>query len=162
MTATTFTPAQDDGLMAQAFTVLLAGAAALLAFDIFGQVLSPAAGYAALSPVGLANSSIKAVFGAGWRPGAEGLHYFAGLIAYPLGWVIVETLRRRIAPMVPWFAAAVVYGIVLWVFALYVMAHLVAGMKPFLNWGGITYVALWGHILFAVVAATVYRWRHPA
>lgn len=162
-TATTsLAPAADDGLMAQAFSVLLAGAAALLAFDIFGQVLSPGAGFAALAPVGLANATIKAVFGSGWRPGAEGLHYLAGLVGYPLGWVIAETVRRRVMPALPWLVAAVAYGVVLWVFALYVMAHLVAGMKPFLGWNGITYVALWGHILFAVVAAAVYRWRHPA
>ncbi|KNG94426.1 hypothetical protein ATO11_07345 [Pseudaestuariivita atlantica] len=162
MATTQLAPADTDGLLSQAFTVLLAGAAALLAFDIFGQVLSPMAGFAALAPVGLANSTIKAVFGAGWRPGAEGLHYLAGLVAYPLGWVIVEQVRRRILPALPWLAVAVAYGVILWVFALYVMAHLVAGMKPFLGWGGITYVALWGHILFAVVAAAIYRWRHPA
>ena len=40
-------------------------------------------------------------------------------------------------------------------FALYVMAHLVTGNKPFLGWTGITWVALWGHIIYALVAATI-------
>ena len=59
----------------------------------------------------------------------------------------------------PWLAAAALYGVVLWAFALYVMAHLVAGMPAFLGWTGITWVALWGHVLFAVVAAAVARVR---
>lgn len=144
-------------------TMALAGGAALIAFDVFGQALSPAFGFAQLAPVGLANATITAVFGSGWRPGAEMLHYFAGLVAYPLGWMLIaEPLRRRVAPFVPWLAAAVLYGIALWVFALYGLAHLVAGMPPFLGFTGITWVALWGHILFAVVAAGVVRYRDRA
>ncbi|KAJ54545.1 hypothetical protein ACMU_17720 [Actibacterium mucosum KCTC 23349] len=140
-------------------TILIAGAFALLAFDFFGQALSPALGYAKLAPVGLANSSIKAVFGATWRPGGELLHYFAGLIAYPLGAYIVELLRRQFLPQVPWLATSAVYGVVLWVFALYGTAHLIAGMKPFLGFTGITWVAFWGHVLFGVVATWVIQMR---
>ncbi|MEM7644452.1 MAG: hypothetical protein AAF366_18290, partial [Pseudomonadota bacterium] len=47
----------------------------------------------------------------------------------------------------------------LWIFALYVMAHLVAGMPAFLGFTGITWVALWGHVLFGVVAALVIELR---
>ena len=138
----------------------IASAAALLAFDIFGQVLSPMFGFATLAPVGLANATIKAVFGAGFKPGAEALHYFAGLFAYAFGWVaIAEPLRRKIWPSFPWLVSAILYGIVLWAFALYVMAHLVTGNKPFLGWTGITWVAFWGHILYGVVIAWVWRAR---
>lgn len=145
-----------------AVTVLTAGAFATVAFDLFGQALSPALGFAQLAPVGLANAVIAKLFGAGWKPGAEMLHYAAGLVAYPAGWaLIVEPLRRRVAPSLPWLAAAGAYGVALWVFALYVMAHLVAGNPPFLGWTGITWVALWGHVLFAVVAAFVCRVREP-
>lgn len=137
-------------------SILTAGAFATIAFDLFGQSISPMLGYPALAPVGLANGVLNSVFGWGWRPLAEGMHLFTGLIAYPLGWVLVaEPLRRKLAPWFPWLGAAVVYGIVLWVFALYFMAHLVAGNAPFLGFSGITWVALWGHILFAVVAAAV-------
>ena len=51
------------------------------------------------------------------------------------------------------------YGVLLWVFALYVMAHLIAGNPPFLGFTGITWVALVGHVLFALVAAAIVRWR---
>ena len=68
-------------------------------------------------------------------------------------------IYRAVMPDMPWIVPAVLYGVVLWVFALYVMAHLVAGNAPFLGWGNITWVALWGHVLFALVTATVTRIR---
>ena len=141
-------------------TILIAGAFATIAFDFFGKALSPMLGFATLAPVPLANGVINTLFGSGYRPGAEALHIFAGLVAYPAGWVLIaEPLRRRIAPWFPWLLSAMVYGVILWVFALYFMAHLIAGNAPFLNWTGITWVALVGHILFAVVAAVVVRVR---
>ena len=139
--------------------ILMSGAVATIAFDFFGQALSPMLGQATLAPVGLANAIISKVFGAGYRPGAEALHYMTGLIAYPAGWLLVaEPLRQRLTPWLPQFAAAVAYGIGLWVLALYVMAHLVAGNAPFLGFTNITWVALVGHVLFAVVAAQVGNW----
>ena len=45
------------------------------------------------------------------------------------------------------------------VFARYGIAHLVAGMKPFLGFTGITWVALWGHVVYALVAAAVLETR---
>ena len=141
-------------------TIVTAGVFSTVAFDFFGQSLSPAFGYAKLAPVPLANAVIATIFGQGWGPGAELLHYFAGVIAYPAGWVLIaEPLRRTFAPQIHWFAAAVGYGVILWVFALYGMAHLIAGNAPFLGFTGITWVALWGHILFAVVTATVAHLR---
>lgn len=142
-------------------TMLIAGALATVAFDFFGQSLSPMLGFANLAPVPLATQAIQVFTGQAYEPGGQFLHYFAGMVAYPLGWMlIVEPLRRSVAPQVPWLLAAVVYGIVLWIFAMYVMAHLVAGNPPFLGFTGITWVALVGHVLFAVVAAIVVRWRY--
>ncbi|MEL6522910.1 MAG: hypothetical protein AAFQ66_18210 [Pseudomonadota bacterium] len=137
-------------------TVLMAGAFSTIAFDFFGKSLSPMLGFGGLAPVPLANGVIKTIFGAGYTPGAHALHYFAGMIAYPAGWVLIaEPLRRHFAPQVHWFIAATVYGVALWVWALYFMAHLVAGNAPFLGWATITWVALVGHVLFAWVTATV-------
>ena len=137
-------------------TILLAGAIAMLAFDIFGQALSPLFGYAKLAPVGLAGSTLKEIFGANPKGAAYLLHSFTGIVAYSAGWVLIaRPLQKAILPGLPWLVTAIVYGVVLWVFALYIMAHLVAGMKPFLGWGGITYVALWGHIVYAIAAAWV-------
>jgi len=161
MTAITDTYPRSTGNAGHlAASTLFAGAVALAAFDLFGQAVSPALGFASLAPVGLANGVISSLFGAGWMPGAHGLHYVAGIVAYPLGWLLVaDPVARKVAPGLPWIAVAVAYGVVLWVFALYVMAHLIAGMPAFLGLGGITWVALVGHVVFAVVAAAVYRAR---
>ena len=142
------------------WTMILAGAVATVAFDFFGQSLTPMLGFASLAPVPLANGVIKAVFGATYNPGANLLHYIAGMIAYPVGWMfIAEPLARRITPALHWFVVAVIYGIGLWIFALYIMASLIAGQPAFLGFTGITWVALLGHVLFAIVAAMVVRWR---
>ncbi len=142
------------------WTMILAGAVATVAFDYFGQSLSPMLGFAGLAPVPLANSVIKAIFGSTYDPGAQLLHYVAGLIAYPFGLMFVaEPLAKRFAPRLSWLAVAAVYGVGLWIFALFIMAHLIAGLPAFLNFTGIAWVALIGHVLFAIVAALVVRWR---
>lgn len=141
-------------------TMLVAGALATVAFDFYGQSLSPMLGFASLAPVPLANSTIEAVFGATYEPGAHFLHYVAGMIAYPLGWMLIgRPLAARVAPTLPWWIAAILYGVVLWIFALYVMAHLVSGLPAFLGFTGITWVALVGHVLFALVAGFVVERR---
>lgn len=144
-------------------TVLLAGAVATIAFDFFGQSLSPMLGFAKLAPVPLANSVIRVVTGEAWGPGAHFLHYFAGLVAYPLGWMLIaRPIAERFTPALPWLVTSALYGVALWVFALYIMAHLIAGNPAFLNFTGITWVALVGHVLFAVVAAWVINWRETS
>ena len=141
-------------------TILTAGAFATIAFDAFGQALSPLAGYAKLAPVGLAGASLKAIFGANPAGAAYLLHTLTGLVFYATGYfAIARPIQRVIAPRLHWSVTAVAYGVALWVFALYVMAHLVTGNKPFLGWTGITWVALWGHILYAVVAAAIMETR---
>jgi hypothetical protein len=49
------------------------------------------------------------------------------------------------------------FGTGLWVFALYVMAHLFAGLPPFLGFITLTWASLIGHILFGTVVAFVVR-----
>ncbi len=141
-------------------TVLIAGAMATVAFDFFGQSLSPMLGFSKLAPVPLANAVISVIFGQGYGPGAHFLHYMAGMIAYPVGWMfLARPIADKVAPGLPWPISSALYGVALWVFALYVMAHLIAGNPPFLGFTGITWVALVGHVVFAVVAAWVVRWR---
>jgi hypothetical protein len=144
-------------------TMLVAGAVATIAFDFFGHALAPMLGFANLAPVPLATQVWGVVFGASYAPGGHFLHYAAGLVAYPLGWMFLwRPFAERLAPPLPWLASAVLYGVALWVFALFVMAHLVAGNPPFLNFAGITWVALVGHVLFAVIVAWVERRRRAS
>ena len=136
--------------------VLTAGAFATIAFDVFGQALSPLFGYAKLAPVGLAGASIKAIFGANPSGAAYLLHALTGLVFYAVGWfAVARPIQQMVMPRLHWSVTAVAYGVALWVFALYVMAHLVTGNKPFLGFTGITWVALWGHIVYALVAAAI-------
>jgi hypothetical protein len=138
------------------FTLVSAGALATVAFDAFGLGLSPLLGYAKLAPVGLASSTLKQVFGSSPSGAAHLLHTITGVVFYVLGYLLIaRPIQRAVVPALPWIVTAVAYGIALWVFALYIMAHLIAGMPAFLGFTGITWVALWGHILFAVVAAWV-------
>lgn len=142
------------------FTLLSAGALATVAFDTFGQALSPLFGYAKLAPVGLAGATLKNVFGANPSGAAYLLHSITGLVFYTLGYfMIARPIQRAVLPQLHWTLTAVAYGVALWVFALYIMAHLVAGMPAFLGFTGITWVALWGHIVFAIVAAAVIEMR---
>jgi len=144
-------------------TVLVAGALATVAFDLFGQALSPLAGFANLAPVPLARQSVNVLFGVDSNAMGHLMHYVAGLVAYPVGWIFVaRPILARLAPSLGWFGASAVYGVGLWIFALYVMAHLVAGNPAFLGFTGIAWVALVGHVLFAVVAAFVTRLRARA
>ncbi|MEP5728673.1 MAG: hypothetical protein ABJL67_04785 [Sulfitobacter sp.] len=142
------------------FTLLSAGAIATVAFDAFGQGLSPLFGYAKLAPVGLAGSTLKQVFGANPSGAAYLLHIMTGVVFYTLGYfLIARPVQKAIVPALHWSLTAIAYGIALWIFALYIMAHLVAGMPAFLGFKGITWVALWGHIVFALVAAAVIEMR---
>ena len=149
-------------------TAVVAGAFATIGFDLFGQFVSPllkgTAGPflgAKLAPVPLANQSIAVLTGlegstVSGRGLGHGLHVLTGLVLYPLGYLLAV---RPLVPRAPWALVGAAYGAALFVFALYVMAHLVAGNPAFLGWGGITWVALWGHILFGVIVAGIVRLR---
>jgi len=153
-------------------TAVTAGAFATIAFDLFGQTISPmlkdvAAPYlgAKLAPVGLANQVIGTITGLsgkviGSMGLGHGLHVLTGLLAYPLGYMLAARPISNAVAKLPWWVTGAVYGVALFILALYVMAHLVAGNPPFLGWGSITWVALWGHMVFGLVVAGIYNLRH--
>lgn len=152
-------------------TVVVAGAFATLAFDLFGQFVSPLLkGIASpwlgakLAPVPLANAVLAKLSGVPGKTIASlgighGLHLLTGLLIYPMVYVMAVRPLSRLVPVAPWWAVGTAFGVGLWVFALYVMAHLVAGNPPFLGWGSLTWVALWGHIVFGAVVSAIVWWR---
>lgn len=143
-----------------AFSILAAGAFATIAFDVFGQGLSPMFGFAKLAPVGLAQQTLNTVFGSVPKGTAHMLHTITGVLFYTLGYLMIaRPVQKKVLPNLHWTLTAVAYGVGLWIFALYIMAHLVAGNPAFLGFSGITWVALWGHIVFALVAAWVLEAR---
>ncbi|MEL6751242.1 MAG: hypothetical protein AAFO70_04115 [Pseudomonadota bacterium] len=155
-------------------TAVVAGAVATVGFDLFGQFISPVlkgtvGPYlgAKLAPVGLANQSIAALTGVSGKTISSmgigyGAHVATGVLAYPLGYILAARPISNAVGKLPWWLTGLAYGAVLFVFALYVMAHLVAGNPPFLGWGGITWVALWGHLLFGLIVAFVHTTRMEA
>lgn len=114
--------------------------------------------------VALATQTLSEIFGV---PGktihslglGHGVHVLTGLVLYPLGYLLIAKpiLDAILSP--PWWLTGIVYGAGLFVFALYFVAHLFAGNPAFLGWGGITWAALWGHLLFGLVLAAVVRYR---
>ena len=64
--------------------------------------------------------------------------------------------RLVIGERLAWIVPAAVYGFGLWVFAIGGITA-VAGLPFFLNFTGITWVALIGHVLYGVVLVAVLR-----
>ena len=152
-----------------AVTAVTAGAFATIGFDLFGQTVSPLLASvptlgAKLAPVPLAEGSLAVLTGLDAKTiSSNGLghavHVLTGLLAYPFGYLLAARPLSNAVLRAPWWVTGALYGIALWVFALYVMAHLVAGLPAFLGFTGITWVALWGHVLFGLIVAGISRLR---
>ncbi len=156
-TKASFFPTLDRKVL---IALALSGVAASIAFDVFGQLLSPAAGFVELAPVMLAELVIAKLFGVSTTGGAYVLHFLTGLLFYPLGYLFVaRPVARAFAPRTPWWVVGVVYGVITWLWAVYVMAYLVAGLPAFFGFTEFTWIALVGHVLFGWVAASVIRSR---
>ncbi len=140
-------------------TVLLAGIAAEVTWEIWTRLITPLWVGGPLEPAAL----VQDVFKLQSRFAAEIIHFLVGLIGYPIGYlVIARPLARALVPWMPWWLVALGYGTGLWVFALYIMAHLVAGHPAFLGFIPLTWASLVGHLGFAVALAAVVRSRDPA
>jgi uncharacterized membrane protein YagU involved in acid resistance len=150
---------EDEGSYLGTFLMMIVGGlCALAAFDAFGQLYSPEAGYPKLAPVPLATQSLGALFGEEFKQYGTIAHYAMGIIGYPLGYALIaRPISRLIAPRLHWWVVGIVFGVVIWAFALYVMAHLVSGNPPFLGFSTLTWVALVGHIVYGLVLAAVMR-----
>lgn len=139
--------------------ILISGAVGTVSFDIWGQAISPMLGFANLAPVGLARSLLGALGLPNGAPAGNLMHLFlVGLIAYPIGWLFIfQPLQRKVAPALPMLLSAAIYGVGLWVFAIGGVT-VVAGLPFFLNFTGITWVALVGHVVYAIFAALTYSY----
>ena len=136
--------------------MFIAGLCATIAFDSWGQIISPGLGWANLSPEGLAISPMTSLgLPASTFFGFFVHFYVVGLIAYPVGWMFifkpawvafVSTRHLGIA--------SALYGFALWVFAIGGVTSF-SGLPPFLGFTGITWVALIGHVLYGIVLVSV-------
>jgi hypothetical protein len=137
-------------------TALLAGGAADAAWEFWARVITPLWVGGPLQPAAL----VQSVFGFTNLFLAELIHGVVGVVFYPLGYLFVaRPIARLVTPFLPWWIVGLGFGVGLWVFALYVMAHLLAGLPPFLGFITLTWASLIGHMIFGLVTATVVRWR---
>jgi hypothetical protein len=137
-------------------TVLLAGLGADLAWEFWARGITPILVGGPLQPAAL----VQSVFGFQNWPLAEAIHAFVGIVFYPIGYLfIARPLQRAILPELPAVLTGLGFGVGLWVFALYVMAHLIAGLPAFLDFGSLAWASLAGHALFGIVTALVVELR---
>lgn len=137
-------------------TIVIAGLAADMTWEIWARGITPLLVGGPLEPAGL----IQSVFGFQNRFAAEIIHAIVGIILYPIGYLfIARPLQRMIFPRLPLFLTGLGFGTGLWIFALYVMAHLIAGFPPFLGFIPLTWVSLAGHWLFGLIVAYVVWFR---
>lgn len=157
--ANTMTHSKDQAsLMHIAATVLLAGLAAEFTWEVWARLITPLWVGGPLEPAAL----VQDVFKLESRFAAEVIHFLVGLIAYPIGYIVIaRPLARLIVPWMPWWLVAFGYGVGLWIFALYIMAHLFAGQPPFLGFIPLTWASLVGHLAFSLALAAVVRSRLP-
>ena len=137
-------------------TALVAGAAADGAWEFWARVITPLWVGGPLQPAAL----VQSVFGFNNLFLAELIHGVVGVVFYPLGYLFfARPIARLVTPFLPWWVVGMGFGVGLWVFALYVMAHLLAGLPPFLGFITLTWASLVGHMIFGLVTAAVVRWR---
>lgn len=150
-------PGWTSGLLLMIFS----GAVATIAFDVWGQVISPGLlGWANLAPVPLATQTVEQLLGFRSQHAGHFMHLFlVGLIAYPFGYIyIFRPIVERLVPQLPWLVSSAIYGFGLFLVAIGIVAGpLVAGNPWFLNWTGITWVALIGHVLYGIVCGACVR-----
>lgn len=151
MNKTSLFPQIQPGLVR---TVLLSGLAADIVWEIWARLITPLWVGGPLQPAAL----VQSVFGFNNMLVAEAIHAVVGVVFYPLGYLfIARPLQRLIVPGLPVALTGAGFGVGLWIFALYVMAHLFAGLPPFLGFVTLTWASLVGHLLFGLIVAYVVR-----
>lgn len=138
--------------------MFISGFFATIAFDFWGQILSPGLGFANLSPHGLAQSLLGSLGLPNNAFAGYFVHFYVvGLIGYPLGWMFIfAPLWQRVVGDTHWLVPSAIYGFGLWVFAIGGITSL-AGLPFFLNFTGIVWVALVGHVLYGIVLVAMLK-----
>lgn len=167
MTTTTKSTFTNDTLSSTStasvlVAVIVAGLVGTALWEIFARAIAPLVIGGPLEPTGLIQSVMNNTFGIEnfAKVSAQQLHYFTGLVAYPLGYLLVaRPVAKTITPFLPWWSVAAVYGVALWVFALYIMAHLFAGFPAFLGFSDLSMMSLTGHVLMALGFGAIIKER---
>ena len=129
----------------------IGGAAGLAAWEFFARALTPLVIGGPLQPAALIMRLFENTLGfnPGWLP-AESLHYLTGILLYPLAY----WLMTRVFSLGPAFDG-LFWGVVTWVIALGFFASL-AGVPFMLGWIPLTWMSLFGHVIYAQLAVTLF------
>lgn len=132
--------------------LFIGGAAGLLTWELFARLLTPEVIGGPLEPAALIISLFENLFGFNpGRPAAEALHYVTGIALYPLAYWVLTRIARSLGPTLD----GLLWGVATWVIALGLFASL-AGLPFMLGFIPLTWMSLVGHMLYAMVAVSVY------
>ena len=123
--------------------LLIAGGLGIVAWEVTTDTVTRLLFAQSPQPHGL----VQGLLGLQVRWLAEAIHYVAGIVAFPLGYVVF----RRISPL-PWVINGAIYGVALWFLALGVFAT-IAGFGFMLGWGNVTWASGVGHVVLALAIA---------
>jgi hypothetical protein len=155
-TVDTSAPARlSNEFMIRAAVIGLSG---LVAWEVFARVLAPLWLRESLDP----NALIEMAIGiTGWK--AEAVHLLTAVVMFPLAYILVyRPIVTRVMPGMPWPVLGALYGVGLWIVAMYGVASLVAGMPPFLGFQTVAWASLVGHLALAIAIAGASRVLLPA
>lgn len=134
--------------------LVVASVVSLIGWEIFGRIAAPLWIGEVLDPAGL----ISASFGIEDDFLAHAVHIITGLLIYPLIYFfVVMPVLVRFVPGLQGWVAGLLYGVALWVFALGVVAHFIAGFPAFLGFEPIAWASLVGHLIYGVLLGVFVR-----
>lgn len=177
MASTTALPMETDGGIGRfAVKMLVAGAAGLAFWELWIRYGAPpiTGKFPLDGPIGLAQASLNKLFGISAFKGddlflgvlsgrsiAEIAHFLMAFVGYPLAFLVVgrpigRAVLGRMGELRADIVTGLVFGAITFVFAGYVMGHLIAGFPPFFGWKSVTVWtglppgSLIGHVLLGL------------
>jgi len=134
-------------------SLLIAGLAGEIAFEIYAFGVSPWVFGLALEPANLVNGLLARHLGVDLPYSAAfALHVLVGAVLFPLLYLAL----RRFGPLRSPVANGLLLGLALWLVAQGLLAPLV-GRPPFMGFGAYTWSSLVAHPLLTVVVAIVFE-----
>lgn len=132
--------------------IVLAGVIGELVLELIAWGLAPLLLGRPMQPAMLVAGLARSLFGFGLpMPAAFILHLVAGVIIFPLGYLLFRALTGLNSPAI----AGIIWGVVLWLFAQAILAP-VAGRPFMLGFGLYTWAALFAHVAYTLAVALSY------
>lgn len=134
--------------------IVLAGVVAETLFEVYAWLVSPILFGLSLQPSNLVIAIAKITLGVDLSHGAA---FFLHALIGSIGFATSVYLIRRISKL-PYLAAAVVTGVLLWFVAQGILAPFI-GREFMMGFGAYTQSSFVGHVGMCLVVGVVLRWR---